>query len=66
MVLEVVAGVLFSGGADGHIKVWDLAAGACVQDIAAHAGLLMELLFWEQHLLSCAMDGQVSHTALLA
>jgi WD40 repeat protein len=60
LVLEVVEGLLFSGGAEGHIKVWDLAQGACVQDIAAHTGhLVMELVFWEHHLLSCAMDGKV-------
>lgn len=50
--------ILFSGSADGSIRVWDLATGHCLHTLPlAHTGRVTGLLSWNQFLLSASLDG---------
>lgn len=50
--------LLFSGSADGSIRLWDLATGHCLHALpAAHTGPVTGLLSWNQFLLSASLDG---------
>lgn len=44
----------------GNIKVWDMGAGACVQTIeGAHDNVIMGLVNWQGHLVSCSLDSTI-------
>ncbi|XP_006651037.1 zinc finger CCCH domain-containing protein 48-like [Oryza brachyantha] len=52
-------GALYSGSADGSIRVWDLETHRCIYSFAGHSSAVTALLCWERFLLSSSDDGTV-------
>lgn len=51
---------LLSGSMDASIKMWDLTTGQLLQSIdQAHQDVVTQMVYWESHLLSCAIDGSI-------
>jgi WD40 repeat protein len=40
-------------------QIWDIGSGQCLQTLEGHSDVVMDLLCWEQFLLSCSLDGTI-------
>lgn len=48
--------VLFSGGKDAMLRVWDLPSGACLKEIPAHNYAIYKLMYVGGHIISVSRD----------
>ena len=42
-----------------YYQVWEVATVQCIQILEGHTNVVMDLLCWEQFLISCSLDGTI-------